>query len=126
MSRKPPHARAFDIPGWPCPPRVRDIQTHPGSWGALSVTAVGDGTAIAQDDLGYRWVNGDIVPQFKRVGGGSGAQAVAFWTEAGIGLWICPDYLSWLASISKLDMKPDQWLPVSQVVADPPAFATKA
>jgi hypothetical protein len=28
-----PHARAFDLPGWPCPPRARQIPEHKGNWG---------------------------------------------------------------------------------------------
>lgn len=33
VPQQPPHARAFDLPGWPCPPRVRDIIHCEGSWG---------------------------------------------------------------------------------------------
>ena len=32
-----PHAKVSDLPGWPCPPRVRDIPDSPHSWGRIDV-----------------------------------------------------------------------------------------
>lgn len=48
-----PHARAVDLPGWPCPPRVRDIPATPDSWGWVDVGSMAG--AVAQDELGYLW-----------------------------------------------------------------------
>ena len=30
-------ARTSDLPGWSCPPRVRDIPSTPESWGWITV-----------------------------------------------------------------------------------------
>lgn len=125
MTEQLPHARAFDIPGWPCPPRVRDIPANQDSWGWIHVLPFTNEVAVAQDELGYLWVNGNVVPHFKVPDGGDepvNAGAIAFWTDAGIGLWIDPSSLRFLESISRLDMAPDQWLPVRLVAADLPAF----
>ena len=32
------HAKISDLPGWPCPPRVRDIPNTPDSWGWVMVS----------------------------------------------------------------------------------------
>lgn len=119
-----PHARTFDIPGWPCPPRVSDIPNHPGSWGYLPTHGPSaGGTALAQDDLGYLWVLGAAVPKFRvpRTDPG-GYGAVGFWTPAGLGLWIHRRTLPHLGSVSRLDMRPDEWVPVREVAADLPEF----
>ena len=65
-----PHARTSDLPGWPTPPRVRDIVNTAGSWGWVLVSS---GTAgkthtlgrIFQDELGYLWADGNATPRFK-------------------------------------------------------------
>lgn len=118
MADQLPHARAFDIPGWPCPPRVRDIPNQQESWGRIRVIAAGK-LELAQDELGYLWVNGNAVPQFDPDGTGG---AIVYWTEAGIGLWVPAVSAEYLASVSRLDMDPDEWLPVREVAAERPAF----
>jgi hypothetical protein len=126
MTEQLPHARASDIPGWPCPPRVRDIVASQNSWGWIEVIpADGKAAAVAQDELGYLWVNGTTVPRFKIPGEydtPTAAGAVVFWTANGVGLWVHPKSPPHLESISRLDMAPDEWLPVRQVAAELPAF----
>lgn len=126
MTEPKPHARAFDLPGWPCPPRVRDIPNHVESWGKIDVTSVHAGLKVAHDELGYLWVNGDTVPEFSIPGVHEPANvnpgALVFWTESGIGLWVHPKSLRFLPSISRLDMKPDEWLPVNEVARELPSF----
>jgi hypothetical protein len=123
----PNHARAFDLPGWPCPPRVRDIPSHEGSWGYVRVTPykIGDiEPPIAIDELGYLWACGDTVPQFclpSENDHSPGALLCA--TPDGLGVWIHPKSLSRLPSISRLDMQPDQWIPIAVALAEMPAAA---
>ena len=122
-----PHARAFDLPGWPCPPRVRDIAARFESWGWVRVTDMLDFGAVAQDELGFLWIDGDAVPCFKLPDdSNANPGGVAFWTERGVGVWIHPSSLRYLRSISRLDMEPDRWLPVAVALAELPAFVTAA
>ncbi len=48
-------ARTSDLPGWPCPPRVRDIPSTPESWGWVPVQALSG--AVAQDEVGCLWLH---------------------------------------------------------------------
>jgi hypothetical protein len=120
----PNHARAFDLPGWPCPPRVRDIVSHENSWGYVMVSRYVDPFAVAVDELGYLWANGDIAPQFRVPDDASDHPgALLCWVPNGLGLWVHPKSLGDLPSISRLDMKPDQWIPVAVALAEMPAAA---
>lgn len=117
------HARAFDLPGWPCPPRVRDIENHEDSWGWVLVSGHSNPAAIgvAVDELGYLWVNGDACPRFMLPQeSDANPGAIVFWTPDGIGLWVHPKSLRHMPSISRLDMRADQWLKVAVVVAELP------
>jgi hypothetical protein len=129
MNQKQPHARAFDLPGWPCPPRVRDIPGHERSWGWIPVDTEEnvDPTAVAQDELGYLWVNGARVPQYRTPREENrDPGALVFWTEVGIGLWVHPRSLKFLHSVSRLDMDSDEWLPVNEAAAEWPSFIKEA
>ena len=118
----PLHARAFDLPGWPCPPRVRDIVSHEDSWGWASVSPQGTDLAVAIDELGYLWANGDAIPRFRLpVGAEASPGAVVCWTPTGLGLWVHPRSLGDLPSVSRLDMKPDEWVPVAVALAELPS-----
>lgn len=118
-----PHARAFDLPGWPCPPRVRDIPHREDSWGWIGVGGVYRPAPVAQDELGYLWVNGNITPQFRTPTEGDGNPgAITFFDKQGIGLWIHPKSHRFLPSISRLDMDPDEWLPVNVTPDELPTF----
>ena len=64
MTDPAPHARAFDLPGWPCPPRVRDIPHHQESWGWIYVSPSSLGSLV-QDEMGYLWVDGAASPVFQ-------------------------------------------------------------
>jgi hypothetical protein len=124
-----PHARAFDLPGWPCPPRVRDIPHHENSWGWVPMyTDVNTTLSVAQDDLGFLWVNGDIIPQFMTPdarGDQGNPGALVFWVPSGIGLWVHPKSLGFLPSISRLDEGGrNEWLPVNETPAQWPPFIT--
>lgn len=130
------HARAFDLPGWPCPPRVRDIPNHVGSWGYVpchmlqqsdySVRA--HSPRIAQDELGFLWADGDVIPQFRTVDPAPGADinatgAILAWTERGLGVYVHSKSLQYIGSISKLDMEPDRWIPIAVALAEIPKEA---
>ena len=117
------HARAFDLPGWPCPPRVRDIPGTERSWGWVPMSA---GTfAVAQDELGYLWADGNYVPQFRLpcdtyVQSG----AVLCWIPHGLGAWIHSNSFCMLASVSRLDMIPERWVPITEALAELPEHIT--
>lgn len=118
----PPHARAFDLPGWPCPPRVRDIVSRENSWGRVPVSVHSRPMALAIDELGYLWANGDVVPTFQLPPeADTNPGAVVCWTADGLGVWVHPKSLRYLPSISRLDMKPDEWMPVAVALADLPS-----
>ena len=123
------HARAFDLPGWPTPPRVRDIPRTPGSWGWIMVAPgiagkSGSYGRVFQDEIGRLWVDGDITPRFKLLDPlSTNPGAYAYWTEDGIGLYVDPKSYPWLGDISSLDMEPDRWLPVAVVAQELPEFA---
>lgn len=122
-----PHARAFDLPGWPCPPRVRDIASHENSWGHvfMSGDTPGLGKTVVQDERGYLWANGDTIPQFRLPDDGMQSPgAVPFWTKEGLGAYIHPKSLRFLGNISRLDMQPDQWIPIAVAAAVLPEFIT--
>ena len=118
-----PHARAFDLPGWPCPPRVRDIPKHKHSWGYIDVRGHSEinFVPVAQDELGYLWVNGNTVPRF-RTPNDIHRGALVFHVEVGIGLWVHPQSLKYLPSVSRLDMPTGEWLPVNAVAPELPSF----
>jgi hypothetical protein len=121
------HARAFDLPGWPCPPRVRDIPGHEGSWGWVPTFKLSGHHSVAIDDLGYLWVNGDTVPRFRAPNeADANPGALLAWTPDGIGLWVHPKSMSSLASVSRLDMIPGEWLPVARVLAEMPGSSQVA
>ena len=119
MSR--PHARALDLPGWPCPPRVRDIPDHEESWGWVFVTS------LAQDELGYLWIDGSATPRFCRLDESrQNPGAIACWTEQGLGIWVHPKSMSYLGPVSRLDMDDDRWMPVAVALSELPHFVNKA
>lgn len=124
-----PHARAFDLPGWPCPPRVRDIPNHVGSWGYVPCHAGQNAgfdnkpgsPRIVQDDLGYLWADGDEIPKFRALNGSDdGPGAILAWTEQGLGVYVHPKSLRYIGNISKLDMEPDRWIPIAVVLTEAP------
>jgi hypothetical protein len=127
MTESAPHARAFDLPGWPCPPRVRDIPHHQDSWGWARTSPYGDTGVVAQDELGYLWADGQAVPQFRLPDNNYvNPGAVLFWTETGLGAYVHPQSLQHLRSVSRLDMDPDRWVPIAVVSAEIPPSAKTA
>ena len=98
-------AHTSDLPGWPCPPRVRDIPSTPESWGWVPVSYEG---AVAQDEVGCLWVDGDAVPQYRLPDDSDTCPGA-----------LHPKSRGFLRSISRLD-KPDRWVPVMMVLPDPP------
>lgn len=112
-----PHARAFDLPGWPCPPRVRDIPNHENSWGWVPCQP--STKSICQDELGFLWADGNLVPEFQTLNDHDPG-AILAWTEQGLGAYVPPKSLRRIGSISKLDMEPDRWIPIAAVLAEPP------
>jgi len=111
-------ARTSDLPGWPCPPRVRDIPLTPWSWGSVEVNSING--AVAQDEVGCLWVDGNAVPQYRQPEESNASPgALVCWTAAGLGLWVHPKSLRFLRSISRLD-EPDRWVPVMSVLPESP------
>jgi len=123
MTDHKPHARAFDLPGWPCPPRVRDIPLTPESWGwVLVLPRVG---AVAQDELGFLWADGNAVPKYRQPKDADASPgALVSWTEQCLGLWVHPKSFEYLRDISRLD-DPDRWVPVMVLLPKFPGFAIK-
>jgi len=118
-----PHARAFDLPGWPTPPRVRDIAKTPASWGWVPISTTKAG-AVFQDELGYLWIDGNAAPRYQRFDESHHVPgAYAYWTEDGIGVYVHPRSYGYLGNISRLDMEPDRWLPVAHAACELPEFA---
>jgi hypothetical protein len=118
MTAQQPHARAFDLPGWPCPPRVRDISNHQESWGWVLVSH-GTDTAIIQDDLGCLWADGAAIPRFELPSeSDENPGAILYWTECGLGVWVHPKSLRSIGSISRLNMEPDRWIPIAVALHD--------
>lgn len=133
-SEQTAHVRISDIPGYPCPPRVRDIPKTVDSWGYVDVTgpltaALTDLATLVSDELGYLWINGDKAPAYKLPNEDNYSPgAIVFWTPNGLGLWIHPKSLRALASVSRLDLQSAEqqgkWLPVNEVTdVMPPAAA---
>lgn len=115
------HAKIGDLPGWPCPPRVRDIATTPDSWGWVLVAF--DSGGVAFDELGFLWIRAAIVPRYRLPNPAeTNPGGIVFWTEDGIGLYIHPRSYQALGTTSRLDHQPDEWLPVTVVVPDLPAW----
>ncbi len=117
------HAKISDLPGWPCPPRVRDIPTTPDSWGWILVSEYVNPVSVAIDELGYLWVSADVAPKY-RLPGNTDANpgAVVFWTPNGVGLYVHPDSYRFMPSTSRLDHQPDQWLPVAEIAKTLPEW----
>ena len=122
------HARAFDLPGWPTPPRVRDIPNHVGAWGYVPVSAGKPSgllpSGVYQDEIGRLWADGDFAPSYYVNNDGYGAYL--YWTERGLGLYVGPNSYPHLGNISSLNMEPDRWLPVAVVAQELPEFAKKS
>ena len=122
MTNHHSHARAVDLPGWPCPPRVRDIPATPDSWGWVHVLP--ETGAVAQDELGFLWADGNVAPKY-RLPTDTDAMpgALVCWTERGLGLWVPSRFMQYLRDISRLD-EPDRWVPVATVLPNLPDFVT--
>ncbi|SLH39246.1 hypothetical protein [Mycobacteroides abscessus] len=135
--RHPHHAKLTDLPGYPCPPRVRDIAHRENSWGYIgiagpvTVATIGLTRAtVVHDELGHLWANGDVVPEFKVPNESNYSPgAIVYCAPTGLGLWIHPKSLRALPSASRLDLQEDDlidiWLPVNEVTETMPAAAAK-
>jgi hypothetical protein len=117
------HAKVSDLPGWPCPPRVRDIPTTPDSWGWIGVGDALHPIPVAVDELGYLWVRADVAPRYRLPADADvNPGAIVFWTPDGIGLHLHPKSYQWLPSTSRLDHNPDEWLAVAEVSKTLPSW----
>lgn len=118
---KPNHARAFDLPGWPCPPRVRDIPNHENSWGWAPIGFIRP--VIVQDDLGYLWADGSAIPRFQALNDDNQSPgAIVFWAEGGLGVYVHRKSQPYIGNLSTLDMEPDRWIPIVVAAAELPSF----
>lgn len=120
MTNRPPHARTSDLPGWPCPPRVRDMPKTPKSWGYVPI---GSFHSIVQDEQGYLWADGDRVPM--PIHNGEASYALLVWTEQGLAVFIDPRGYGRLPFRSLLDDEPERWIPIVAVLAEPPTDVKK-
>jgi hypothetical protein len=107
-------ARAMDLPDYPCPPFVRDIPNHAGSWGWVN------GFSIVQDDDGYLWADGNATPlPVKKVPWAT--QVLLAWSDVGLTLYAPPESYQYLKRITgELDRA--KWIPVARVMKEPPTF----
>ena len=108
-------ARAMDLPNYQCPPFVRDIPEHAGSWGWVS------SRYIAQDDEGYLWADGEQAP-LTSLTQNNGVRALLAWSEEGLAVWVDPNGYHALARI-KGDAAQDGWIPVSVAMKECPLYA---
>lgn len=117
------HAKIGDLPGWPCPSRVRDIAATPDCWGWLCVSSVQ--VQVAAYELGYLWVRADAVPKCRTpTASDASPGAVVFHDDGAVGIYIHPKSYQYLQSTSRLDHQPDEWLPVAAVAAELPALCS--
>lgn len=126
----PPHARVFDIPGWPCPPRVSDIPNRENGWGHIDLGGIVSNPNVVADELGFLWVRGETAPAYRLPNEThENPGAIVFNSPNGIGLYIHPKSYRWLRSVSRLDLqdKPDVvYLPVNDVVNELPPHVKEA
>lgn len=111
-------ARAMDLPDYPCPPTVGEIADHAGSWGWFNPGWV------AQDGSGYLWVKRGAQPR-PRPQAPESLQALATWTEDGIGLYL-PRKGYGHMTLLQGEVDEAAWAPVASVLKEPPAFAVGA
>lgn len=107
------HARAMDLPDYPCPPNLGGIATHAGSWGWANPIQ-----AVAQDADGYLWAAVDTTLSPRR---STALDVLATWTETGIGLYIPKRSYGMIGSVATAS-EPD-WVPVARVLLEPPPYA---
>jgi len=120
------HARISDLPGWPCPPRVRDIAATPDSWGWIAVSVHSRPMPVAVDELGYLWVHGDVTPKYKLpTDTDVNPGAMVFNTPDGVGLWVHPKSYLYLPTTSRLEHRPDEWLPVAEITKTLPEWISQ-
>lgn len=118
------HARVTDLPGWTCPPYVRDISNCRDTWGKVHIDLLGD---IAQDQRGYLWADGEATPaNFLPQDSWDNPGAVVCWTETGLGLWVHPKSRLRFRTITPWDVRSGQWVPVAVVLTELPSFVTGA
>lgn len=113
MSDKP-HAKAVDLPNYPCPPNIASIATHTASWGWANPTDL-----IAQDTAGYLWVRADrtLTPTAET----PSLYVLATWTDTGIGLYVPPR--SYAHIIHVPTPSEPEWVPVATILTEAPAYA---
>lgn len=107
------HARAMDLPDYPCPPNLGAIAAHAGSWGWANPA-----DSIAQDADGYLWVKtGTRLSPTPS----TSLDVLGTWTEDGIGVYVPKRSYGFIRSIPTLCAP--QWVPVAVVLKEPPAYA---
>ena len=110
-------ARAMDLPGYPCPPSVRDIPNHAGSWGWVT------SSNVAQDDRGYLWVKAGATPKIALHDDNGGRRALVAWSETGLSLWVDPrGYVSLDRVRGDTEEMELDWVPVAVVLKEQPGF----
>lgn len=114
-------ARAMDLPDYPCPPSLREIATHAGSWGWFNTVGTPGCPVIARDTEGYLWVQSDRELSPERETRGA-VPALAVWTEDGVALFVPRDAYKYLRTIQP-PADELEWTPVASILREPPGYA---
>lgn len=126
----PPHAKVFDIPGWPCPPRVSDIPNRENSWGHIDVGLTTVHPSVVFDEIGSLWVRGDTTPSYKLPNAAhENPGAIVFHSPKGIVLYLHPKSYKKLPMVSRLDLQSTsgiEYLPINDVTDTLPPHIKEA
>jgi hypothetical protein len=114
-------ARAMDLPGYPCPPSLREIANHAGSWGWFNTVGMPGRPVIARDADGYLWARSDEELSPERETRGA-VPALAVWTEEGVALFVPREAYKYLRNIAS-PADELEWTPIAAVLTEPPGYA---
>lgn len=105
------HARAFDLPGWPCPPQAAQIPDHPGSYGWTFASS------IFIDPEGHLWVRS--TSQMRPCWRDDFGVCLAWTEDGGIGLWAPRQAYGAFQPTGLVDES--TLTPIARVISEPPA-----
>ena len=120
MTDKRP-ARAMDLPDYPCPPSLREIASHAGSWGWFNTVPTPGRPIIARDTDGYLWARADKELSPERETRGA-VDALAVWTEDGVALFVPREAYKYLRTI-KPPVDELEFVPIASILKQPPDYS---
>ena len=120
MTDKRP-ARAMDLPDYPCPPSLREVASHAGSWGWFNTVPTPGRPIIARDTDGYLWARADIELSPERETRGS-VDALAVWTEDGVALFVPREAYKYLRTVEP-PVDELEFVPIASVLKQPPDYS---